>query len=280
MKIAVTAASGGLGSAIIKQLLMQLPKEKVVGLARTPERAQNLGVDIRKGDYRDKDELIKSMDGMDIVLLVSGMDAPDKRIEQHRNVINASKEAGVQKIVYTSIFGEVSDTSFSPIIASNRQTEEDVKNSGLNWVIGRNGLYIEPDVEYIETYKKDGKITNCAADGKCSYTARDELAYAYSKMLLEDKHNGNTYTLAGEAITQLQLTDYLNQAFGTTLIYEPMSIEDYTKQRQAELGEFLGTIIAGIYTGIRNGSSNVVSDYKLASGREHISWKDYFARIN
>jgi NAD(P)H dehydrogenase (quinone) len=280
MKIAVTAASGGLGSAIIKQLLMQLPKEKVVGLARTPERAQNLGVDIRKGDYRDKDELIKSMDGMDIVLLVSGMDAPDKRIEQHRNVINASKEAGVQKIVYTSIFGEVSDTSFSPIIASNRQTEEDVKNSGLNWVIGRNGLYIEPDVEYIETYKKDGKITNCAADGKCSYTARDELAYAYSKMLLEDKHNGNTYTLAGEAITQLQLTDYLNQAFGTTLIYEPMSIEDYTKQRQAELGEFMGTIIAGIYTGIRNGSSNVVSDYKLASGREHISWKDYFARIN
>jgi NAD(P)H dehydrogenase (quinone) len=220
------------------------------------------------------------MDGMDIVLLVSGMDAPDKRIEQHRNVINASKEAGVQKIVYTSIFGEVSDTSFSPIIASNRQTEEDVKNSGLNWMIGRNGLYIEPDVEYIETYKKDGKITNCAADGKCSYTARDELAYAYSKMLLEDKHNGNTYTLAGEAITQLQLTDYLNQAFGTTLIYEPMSIEDYTKQRQAELGEFMGTIIAGIYTGIRNGSSNVVSDYKLASGREHISWKDYFARIN
>jgi NAD(P)H dehydrogenase (quinone) len=280
MKIAVTAASGVLGSTIIKQLLMQLPKEKVVGLARTPERAQNLGVDIRKGDYSDKDELIKSMDGMDIVLLVSGMDAPDKRIEQHRNVINASKEAGVQKIVYTSIFGEVSDTSFSPIIASNRQTEEDVKNSGLNWMIGRNGLYIEPDVEYIETYKKDGKITNCAADGKCSYTARDELAYAYSKMLLEDKHNGNTYTLAGEAITQLQLTDYLNQAFGTTLIYEPMSIEDYTKQRQAELGEFMGTIIAGIYTGIRNGSSNVVSDYKLASGREHISWKDYFARIN
>ena len=59
-----------------------------------------------------------------------------------------------------------------------------------------------------------------------------------------------------------------------------MSIEDYTKQRQAELGEFMGTIIAGIYTGIRNGSSNVVSDYKLTSGREHISWKDYFARIN
>jgi NAD(P)H dehydrogenase (quinone) len=279
MKIAVTASSGGLGSAIIKQLLKQLAKTQVIGLARTPEKAQDLGVEVRNGDYNDKDELVKSLSGIDAVLLVSGMDAPDKRIGQHRNVINAAKEAGVRKLVYTSIFGEVSNTSFSPIIASNRQTEEDLKNSGLKWVIGRNGLYIEPDVEYIETYKKDGKIANCAADGKCSYTTRDELAYAYSKMLLEEKQNGNTYTLAGEAITQQQLTDYLNRAFDTNLIYEPMSVEDYTKERQTELGEFMGTIIAGIYTGIRNGSSNVTSDFKQAAGREHIHWDDYFAKL-
>jgi NAD(P)H dehydrogenase (quinone) len=279
MKIAITAASGGLASAIIKQLVKQIPLENVVGLARTPEKAQSIGVEIRMGDYSDKSELIKSLSEIDMLLLVSGMDSPDKRIKQHRNVIDAAKEAGVKKIVYTSIFGQIGDTTFSPIIASNRQTEEDIKSSGLQWAIGRNGLYIEPDVNYIETCKKDGKIANCAADGKCSYTTRDELAYAYTQMLLEDKHNGKLYTLSGEPISQQQLTDYLNHAFNTNLIYEAISVEEYTKQRQAELGDFMGTIIAGIYQGIRNGSSNVVSDYKEAAGKDHISWDDYFNQI-
>lgn len=99
-------------------------------------------------------------------------------------------------------------------------------------------------------------------------------------MLLEDKHNGSTYNLAGEAITQLELTEYLNKAFGTSLIYESTSVEEYKAERIAELGEFLGTVISGIYAGIRNGDMFVDSNYKVAAGREHISWKEYFRKIN
>lgn len=279
MNIAVTAASGGLGSAIIMQLLEQMPKEQVIGLARTPKKAEKLGVEIRDGDYNNKPELIESLSGVDAVLLVSGMDAPDKRIFQHQNVIGAAKEAGVEKIVYTSILGEVGDTSFSPIISSNRRTEEDIMNSGLEWVIGRNGLYIEPDLEYIENYIKDGKISNCAADGKCSYTTRNELAFAYSRMLVEEKHNGSIYNLVGQAITQQQLTDYLNTTFGIDLVFESLSVEKYSMQRQSELGEFMGTIIAGIYSGIRFGGFDVKSDFKQAAGREHVDWDEYFKSL-
>lgn len=279
MNIAVTAASGGLGSAIIMQLLEQMPKEQVIGLARTPKKAENLGVEIRNGDYNNKPELIKSLSGVDAVLLVSGMDEPDKRILQHQNVINAAKEAGVVKIIYTSILGEVEDTSFSPIISSNRRTEEDIMNSGLQWVIGRNGIYIEPDLEYIENYIKDGRISNCAADGKCSYTTRNELAFAYSKILIEEKHNGNIYNLVGQSITQQQLTDYLNSTFGIDLVFESLSVEEYAMQRQSELGEFMGAIIAGIYSGIRNGGFDVKSDFKQAAGREHLDWDEYFGSL-
>jgi NAD(P)H dehydrogenase (quinone) len=45
-------------------------------------------------------------------------------------------------------------------VRSNRQTEEDVKASGLEWVIGRNGIYIEPDVEYAPKYVERGEIAN------------------------------------------------------------------------------------------------------------------------
>ncbi len=275
-KIAITSASGKLGGEIVKATYSLIGHENVVGLARTPAKAAHLGVDVRKGDYDNREVLEASLQGIDTLLLVSGMDAPEKRIGQHRNVIEAAKAAGVTKIVYTSVQGADEGTTFSPIIQSNRQTEQDIRNSGLQWVIGRNGVYIEPDVEYIETYREAGEIANCAGEGKCGYTTRPELAYAYARILTEDKHNGENYNLHGEVITQSALAEYLNLAFGTQLTYRAMTVEDYRRDRVAELGEFIGTVIAGIYEGIRGGKANSPSDFLTAAGREHQSWKDYF----
>ena len=276
VKIAITAASGQLGSEIVRATGLIVGQGNVIGLARTPARAAHLGIKVKEGDYNNREELETSLQGVNTVLLVSGMDAPDKRIGQHRNVIEAAKAAGVTKIVYTSVQGADTGTTFSPVIQSNRQTEQDIQNSGLQWVIGRNGIYIEPDVEYIETYKRAGEIANCAGDGKCGYTNRPELAYAYARMLTEEKHNGKTYNLHGVAITQAALAEYLNLAFGTQLTYRAMTVEDYRRDRTAELGEFMGTVIAGIYEGIREGKVNNPSDFLTVAGREHQSWQDYF----
>lgn len=279
MKIAVTAASGQLGTAIIKQLIKEMGTANVIGIARTPSKAENLGIKIYKGDYNNQPDFDLALKGIDTVLIVSGMDHPDKRIGQHRNIINAAKEVGVKKIVYTSIIGEGGDSSFDPVVNSNRQTEKDIQDSGLNWSIGRNGLYIEPDIEFIDNYKKDGKIMNCAGDGLCSYVTRDELAFAYTRMILNDDRNGKIFNLGGEAISQQQLTVFLNNAFGTNLVYEKMSPEAYLALQKELNGEFLGTVIAGIYTKIRNGEFNIKSDYKAAAGRNHISWDEYFSSI-
>ncbi|MDO6613555.1 SDR family oxidoreductase [Shewanella sp. 1_MG-2023] len=279
MNIAITAASGQLGSAIVNALLDINPKENIIALARTPENAKALGVEVRSGDYNNSAQLAQSLQTVDVLLLVSGMDAPDKRIQQHRNVIHAAKTAGVKKIVYTSVQGAEENTAFSPVIQSNRQTEQDIRESGVDWVIGRNGIYIEPDIEYIDSYKKSGVIANCANNGKCGYTTRSELAYAYARMLTESKHNGQTYNLHGESMTQYQLADYMNLAFGTSLIYTPMTVEEYQQDRVAELGDFIGTVIAGIYQGILEGKADNPSHFNLAAGRAHISWDKYFTDL-
>lgn len=156
--IGITAASGKLGSAIVSATVAIVGKQNVVGLARTPSKAESLGVEVRSGDY----------------------------------------------------------------------------------------------------------------------TTRGELAEAYARMLADSKHNGQTYNLHGEAITQQQLAGYLSDAFGTSLSYREMSVEEYRQERIAELGEFLGTVIEGIYEGIRNGAANNESHYREAAGREHQSWQAYF----
>ena len=104
---------------------------------------------------------------------------------------------------------------------------------------------------------------------------RPELAHAYARLLTQAKHNGQTYNLHGEPITQAQLANFLNQAFGTQLEYRSMSVADYREERIGVLGQFLGTVIAGINECIRNGALDNPSDFEVATGRPHQSWDDF-----
>ena len=279
MTIAVTAVSGQLGGAVVRALAHLETAQPIVGLARTPARVTGLDIDVRPGDYADVRQLSTSLKGVKTLLLVSGNEQPAERIQQHRNVLDAAREAGVGKVVYTSVQGAEEGTAFSPVVQSNRQTEDDVRNSGMDWVIGRNGIYIEPDIESIEVYVAEGAVANCAGDAKCGYTTRSELADAYARMLTQATHSGRTYQLHGEPLTQDQLVELINTTFETQLVYRSMTVEEYRKDRVAALGEFMGSVIAGIYEGIRNGAHDTPSDFTMATGRAHQSWDDYFAAL-
>ncbi|MGQ7843531.1 NAD(P)H-binding protein [Granulosicoccus sp. 3-233] len=280
MTIAVTSVSGQLGASISHALISLNFDERIIGLARSPGKVSDLGMEIRAGDYTDRNQLQTSLQGVDSLLLVSGNTSPEARIGQHRNVIEAAKAAAVKRIVYTSIQGAEEGTAFSPIVQSNRQTEADIRASGLDWVIGRNGIYIEPDVEYIDSYRKTGGIANSAGAGRCAYTTRSELAFAYAQLLTQTRHSFQTYNLHGDLLTQSQLVEHMNKAFGTELQYRAMSHQAFKADRIAELGEFMGTVIAGIYQGIHDGALDRSSDFEQATGRTHLGWDDYFATLN
>ncbi len=276
MTYAITAVSGQLGREIALKLIDKLGPGQVVGLARTPDHVKGLDIEVRPGDYEKPEDLRSSLKGVDALVLVSGMAPPEDRIQQHRNVIQAAKAAGVRKIVYTSIQGPEEDTAFSPVVQSNHQTEADIRSSGLDWAIGHNGIYIEPDVEFIDSYRAKGEIANSAGGGKCGYTTRSELAQAYATLVTQQDLNGRTVDLNGTPITQTQLAEYLNAAFGTNLTYRAMSSEDFVADRTAELGDFIGPIIGGIYDGIRQGVYDRPGEFETVTGRPHQSWEDFF----
>jgi len=268
MQAAVTGASGHMGTAVISALKGR-DGVTPIAVARTPAKAEHLGVEVRAGDYDDGAQLEAAFRGVDAALLVSGMAPPEQRLLQHKRVIDAAEQAGVKRLVFAGILVTESGSGFNAVQQTSIATEEHLKQSELEWVIGRNGIYIEPDLEYVDTYRNAGEITNCAADGRCAYTCRPELALAYAQMLIEPMHVGETYVLAGQAITQTELAAAINDVFGTDLTYESMSVEQYRKERQAALGEFIGAVIAGIYEGIRNGAMDVDSDFARVVGRAH-----------
>lgn len=276
MTFAVTAVSGQLGAAIVRELRSLHPEKPLIGLARSPEKVKIDGLEVRPGEYTDTDRLRASLAGIDTLLMVSLNAPPDVRTGQHRNAIAAARDSGVRRIVYTSVQGAETGTAFSPVVQSNRQTEADLAASGLEWTVGRNGIYIEPDVEYIETYARSGEIANSAGEGCCGYTTRTELAAAYANLMVDRDHNSGTYNLHGTQMTQSELAAHLNEAFGTNLVYRAMSVDDYREDRKAALGEMMGTIIAGIYEGIRSGANDNPSDFEVAMGRPHRIWADYF----
>lgn len=59
-----------------------------------------------------------------------------------------------------------------------------------------------------------------------------------------------------------------------------MTAEEFVTDRIAELGNFIGPIIGGIYEGIRKGVYDRRGDYAAVTGRLNQSWDDYFASLH
>ncbi|MCY1220972.1 Quinone oxidoreductase 2 [compost metagenome] len=76
--ILITGATGHLGSAIIDNLLKTVPANQIVALVRDEAKASALkekGVTLRVGHYNDAASIQQAVQGVDSVLLVSGVDA-------------------------------------------------------------------------------------------------------------------------------------------------------------------------------------------------------------
>ncbi len=275
--IAVTGASGALGGAIVRALRAR-PGVQPIAAARTPAKAAGLKVPTRPGDYDDLEQLVAAFADVHVVVLVAANTPPDVRLLQHQRVVAAAVKAGVRKITYAGIPIDDGSSGFGPIQRVSRATEVCLEQSGLAWSVGRCGIYIEPDLEDLEHYRAAGTIKNCAAEGRCAYTSRPETAQAFAQLATQPAHDGQIHQVGGRPVSQAQLAAAMNEVFGTSLTYTPLSVEDYRADRTAALGPFLGKVIAGIYESIRHGGMDMPSDFERIVGRPHAGLTEMMRR--
>jgi NAD(P)H dehydrogenase (quinone) len=233
--ILVTGATGGLGHETIECLLTTTPAANIAALVRDVNKASDLaarGVEVRQGDYFDYSALVHAFRGVEKVLLVSAVAFTD-RVSQHRNVIDAAKEAGVKHLFYTSI--QRSSAFIMPqVTESDLATEAYLKASGLAYTILRNGYYFE-GLQYLTGSEvPEAEIRFPAGEGKIAFVKRTELAAATAALLTSEGHENQEYTLTGsQAYSLHDVARELSSLAGRPITYHSSEPAPYIAQQVA-----------------------------------------------
>ncbi|RZK51507.1 MAG: SDR family oxidoreductase [Pedobacter sp.] len=225
MKIAITGATGQLGKVVVEKLKEKTATENLVALVRNPEKASELAVETRVFDYTKPETLVTSLEGIETLLLISGNEI-GQRETQHKNVIDAAKEAGVKHIVYTSLLHAA--TSEMALAPEHLATENALTSSGITYTILRNGWYTENYAGSISGAIQAGAFIGSAGDGKISSATREDFAEAAAVVLATEGHDNKIYELGGdEPYTLGDLAAEISKQTGKEIAYNNLPEADY-----------------------------------------------------
>jgi NAD(P)H dehydrogenase (quinone) len=201
----------------------------------------------------------RALDGVTTLLLVSAAEDEDRR-SVHRAVVDATIEAGVERVVYTSFLGAAPDATFT-FARDHWHTEQHLRASGARFTFLRDNLYLD----YLPFMAdKHGVIRGPAGDGRVGAVARDDIGEVAAAVLLEqgDRHDGRTYDLTGPAaFTLQQAAEELSRASGRAVTYHAETLDEAYASRAgygAPHWEVTGWVTT--YAAIAAGELDLVSD--------------------
>ncbi|WP_332862858.1 SDR family oxidoreductase [Janthinobacterium svalbardensis] len=225
--IVITGATGNLGQHVIASLLTSVPAANIIAAVRNPAKAANLaalGVQVRQADYNDGASLDAAFKGATKILLISSSEV-GQRAQQHQNVIDAARRAGVALLAYTSVLR--ADTSPLGLAAEHVVTEAAIRASGLPYTFLRNGWYLENHTEHLAPVLEHGVVLGAAQNGRFSSAARADYAAAAAAVLTADKPHA-IYELAGDhGFTLTEYAAEVARQSGKAIVYKDMPQADF-----------------------------------------------------
>ncbi|MGZ0147260.1 NAD(P)H-binding protein [Kribbella sp. WER1] len=278
--IGITGATGQLGSRIVARLT-GVPLRLIV---RDPARAPELpDVSVAQAAYGEHPALLSALDGVDVLMLLSATESPD-RVELHKATVDAAVAAGVQRIVYTSFAGAAPGATFT-FARDHWHTEEHIRASGVDFTFLRDNLYLDLIPGFAGA---DGVIRGPAGDGRTAAVARDDVAAVAAAVLrtagaspAPDQYSGATYDLTGPAaFTLAEAAALLTDVWGRPIRYEPETLDEAYRSREsygAPSWEVAGWVTS--YAAIASGEMGHVSTaVKDLTGHEPIGLAELVGR--
>ncbi len=252
-KFVITGATGQLGRLVINVLLSRVPADSIVAAVRNIDKASDiaaLGVQVRQADYNQPASLEAAFQGAESLLLISSSEI-GQRTRQHQAVIDAARRSGIQLLAYTSVLH--ADTSVLALAQEHRETEAAILESGLPFVLLRNGWYTENYTAGVSSALSLGTVYGCAGEGRIASASRADYAEGAATILTSDNPAGQIYELAGDSA--YSLSDFaaaISRQSGTTISYVNLPEADY---RNALLGAGLAEPLAALLADSDTGAS-------------------------
>jgi len=276
-EIAVTGVTGNLGG-----MVSRLCKEngiKVRNLARNKEKAQKMGFsDVFKSSYDKSEDTIKSLEGIDVLFMVSGSENPN-RVQQHKDFIDAAKTAGVSHIVYLSFYNASKNSIFT-LGRDHYATEGYIKENGFKYTFLRDNFYVDFFVDMCREY---GEIKGPAGNGKVSAVVRLDVSEVAAKILENPEKWGNhTLDMTGpEELTMEEITKLASKYLGKEIKYIPETVDEAYESRKiwkAEQWEYDSWV--STYTAIAEGEqAGISNDIEKVLGRKATSLTEYLETL-
>lgn len=282
--ILVTGATGHLGSSVVKHLQQHLALDQFAVLARNLAKAQpyiEQDIEVRFGDFNKPRSLIQAFQGIDKLLLISTMEM--NRLEQHQDVVDAAKEAGVKHIIYTSLaIQNIASSAVKDLMLSHFETEDYIRASGLNYTFLRNTMYAEAIPQIIGERVLETGIHLSDGTGKVPYALRAELGEATANVLLQEGHENKYYELTGsKSYSYADISNLLSEIKGEKVSYENIDLPSYTDLlKSQDLPEFIIYLTQGTVLDIQAQQYEVEStDLAQLLGRQTADLKEYLHSI-
>jgi NAD(P)H dehydrogenase (quinone) len=232
---------GYIGAAVVENLL----KDGVApGQIRVTSRNEETlakwrahGIDAHRADFNDKAALTEALRGADHMFMVSTMEAGPNRQQQHRNAVQAAKDAGVGHIVYTSFLtaGDPNVNSFE--VADHKLTEQLIRDSGIRWNFMRNNQYADAMAENQAAIAiGSGKSIGNTGRGRVGFVSRDDVAAVAARLLQGRGEPDTAYAVTGpEALDFAQVAAMIKELSGVEF-----EVIDLTDEQMYAMWDSLG----------------------------------------
>ena len=247
--LAITGASGHIGGTAARLLGDRVDRL----VLRDPSRAPRIDgkPEVRVATYADAAAMRAALEGVDVLLLVSGAEAQD-RLEQHRTAVRAAAEAGVQHVVYTSFDGAAPDADFT-LGRDHWHTEQAIRDSGMAWTFLRDSFYLD----FFPLFADEaGVVSGPAGDGRVAAVARADVAEAAAAVLRDpEAHERATYRLTGgEAVSFAEAAERMTTALGRPFRFVDQTLEEaYASRRPLSDQQWQLDAWVSTYTAIGSG---------------------------
>lgn len=299
MKYVVTGVDGKLAGRVAENMLKEVAGNELIftcsKLSRLSEEKkekwEKAGVSIKEANYDDKVGMIAAFSGGDRLFFISSILNGEKRVEQHKRVIEACKEAGIKHITYTSFFGANREGYNQYVLPDHRATEKMLKDSGIEYNIMRNNLYME---NYLTTSVMLAMLSNnvwgtTAGEGKVTSIAKDDSARCGAALLLGKGEPNKDYDLTSlEPVSQREICEMIAEKSGIPFKYQPMDAQEFLEYLEAlhipkttdgDFSQsplpFCSNDMITNEAGISEGQMGIVShDVELLTGRKPLEVRD------